>query len=253
MLEPRRRGKRGPRSDKPERILSFLRVHFAKNLHSPSVRDIQRACGLSSTSVVDYNLNILEREGHIQRGRDKARMIFLADQVAGASATDAEQNQVSQLIAEGESDVVEFKSTMITNRHTRKRDKRMEWEVAKTVAAFLNTHGGTLVIGVEDDGTVIGIRHDNFENDDSMSLRLAELLKVWLKPTVSVAIRTHFFDVSSERVLVIRCERFTEPTFVVDLTDNSREKLYTREGTATREVPASEILPYIRGRFPILK
>lgn len=74
---PRRRGKRGPRSDKPERILAFLQDYFTRHQYPPSVRDIVDGCGLSSTSVADYNLKILEREGHIRRDRERARTISL--------------------------------------------------------------------------------------------------------------------------------------------------------------------------------
>jgi len=77
----RRRGKRGPRSDKPERILAFLRDYFARYHYPPSVRDIVEGCQLSSTSVADYNLKILEREGHIRRDRERARTISLTQPV----------------------------------------------------------------------------------------------------------------------------------------------------------------------------
>ena len=73
----RRRGKRGPRSDKPERILAFLQDYFTRYHYPPSVRDIVEGCKLSSTSVADYNLKILEREGHIRRDRERARTISL--------------------------------------------------------------------------------------------------------------------------------------------------------------------------------
>ncbi len=79
--QPPRRGKRGPRSDKPERILAYLRQYFAEHRYPPSVRDIVEGCNLSSTSVADYNLKILEREGHIHRDRERARTISLTEPV----------------------------------------------------------------------------------------------------------------------------------------------------------------------------
>lgn len=79
--EAPRRGKRGPRSDKPERILAYLRSYFAEYHYPPSVRDIVEGCQLSSTSVADYNLKILEREGHIRRDRERARTISLVQPV----------------------------------------------------------------------------------------------------------------------------------------------------------------------------
>ena len=78
------RRRRGPRSDKPQRILAFLRNYFAENHYPPSIRDIVDGCGLSSTSVADYNLKILEREGHITRDRERARTINLVEPLTPA-------------------------------------------------------------------------------------------------------------------------------------------------------------------------
>ncbi len=85
-----RRGKRGPRSDKPERILAFLRDYFTRYHYPPSVRDIVEGCNLSSTSVADYNLKILEREGHIRRDRERARTISLTQPVEAVRPTQVE-------------------------------------------------------------------------------------------------------------------------------------------------------------------
>ena len=93
--EPRRRGKRGPRSDKPERILAFLRSYFTEYHYPPSVRDIVEGCKLSSTSVADYNLKILEREGHIRRDRERARTISLTEPVEPTEPTRIESSPSS--------------------------------------------------------------------------------------------------------------------------------------------------------------
>lgn len=85
-----RRGKRGPRSDKPERILAFLQDYFGRYHYPPSVRDIVEGCNLSSTSVADYNLKILEREGHIRRDRERARTISLTQPVEPIQPTQVE-------------------------------------------------------------------------------------------------------------------------------------------------------------------
>jgi repressor LexA len=64
-----------PLSSKQKQILSFLRKFRDERDYPPTVRDILKACGISSTSVVDYNLKILEREGHIRRDREVSRGI----------------------------------------------------------------------------------------------------------------------------------------------------------------------------------
>ena len=64
-------------SSKQKRILAFLRRFREGKDYPPTVRDILKGCGISSTSVVDYNLKILEREGYIRRDREVSRGIEL--------------------------------------------------------------------------------------------------------------------------------------------------------------------------------
>ena len=69
--------KNRPLSNRQRLILDYLVKHFAENAYSPSVRDIQRACSISSTSVVDYNLQRLQIAGYITRVPSISRSITL--------------------------------------------------------------------------------------------------------------------------------------------------------------------------------
>jgi len=62
------------------RILEFIRVFLQEKGYAPTVRDIARGCGISTSSVVQYHLNMLEKEGYIQRDPQVFRSIRLADQ-----------------------------------------------------------------------------------------------------------------------------------------------------------------------------
>jgi repressor LexA len=64
-------------SAKQQSILRFIRDFIREHDYPPSIRDIQEACSISSTSVVDYNLKALERLGHIRRDREVSRAIEL--------------------------------------------------------------------------------------------------------------------------------------------------------------------------------
>ncbi len=66
-------------SPRRQRILEFINEFIQENGIPPTVRDIQRACDVSSTSVVDYNLRLLERDGYLNRRPDVARGIELLD------------------------------------------------------------------------------------------------------------------------------------------------------------------------------
>lgn len=68
---------------KQKRVLAFLRSFREERDYPPTIRDIQRGCGISSTSVVDYNLKVLEREGYIRRDREVSRGIELLERARG--------------------------------------------------------------------------------------------------------------------------------------------------------------------------
>ena len=95
----RRRSKKT--SEKQQRMLRFIREFMADNGFPPTVRDIQSACGISSTSVVDYNLRLMQRDGLIRRRPEMARGIELLDE-KGRAAGFLPQIPVMGYIAAGE-------------------------------------------------------------------------------------------------------------------------------------------------------
>src|ERR1700694_6212229 len=62
-------------SGKQRKIFEYIRDFIDEHDYPPSIRQIQEACAISSTSVVDYNLRILEKTGHIRRDREVSRAI----------------------------------------------------------------------------------------------------------------------------------------------------------------------------------
>jgi len=64
-------------SAKQRKIIDYIRIFWLDRGYPPSIRDIVAGCGLSSTSVADYNLKILERKGYIHRHREVSRGIEL--------------------------------------------------------------------------------------------------------------------------------------------------------------------------------
>ena len=70
-------------SDRQNKMLEFIANFVKEHPYPPSVREIQMGCGISSTSVVDYNLHILRREGYIKRSPDISRGIQLLDRDTG--------------------------------------------------------------------------------------------------------------------------------------------------------------------------
>ena len=74
-------------SRRQEQILDFIETFLNQNAYPPTIREIQKDLDISSTSVVDYNLNALEERGFIRRNRHISRGIELV----GFSSRAAEQ------------------------------------------------------------------------------------------------------------------------------------------------------------------
>ena len=64
-------------SQRQETILAFINDYVDEHGYPPSIREIGAAAGISSTSVVDYNLRILERDGLLRRDREVSRGLGL--------------------------------------------------------------------------------------------------------------------------------------------------------------------------------
>ncbi|MDP8924656.1 MAG: transcriptional repressor LexA [Chloroflexota bacterium] len=88
-------------SERQRRILTFLERYTAEHSYPPSIREIGQAVGISSTSVVDYNLRALEREGLIRRDREVSRGLGLVTK-APASRSKVVRIPIKGRIAAGE-------------------------------------------------------------------------------------------------------------------------------------------------------
>jgi len=151
-----------------------------------------------------------------------------------------------RVVTSGESEVVEFKSTLRTNLHTRSKDPRMELAVLKTLDGFLNTNGGTLIVGVSDDGTPVGIQADEFENEDKMSLHLMNIVKARMGVSAMTNLHVRFDDHDDCRVMVVKCRNAPTPVFV---KDGDTERFYIRTGPSTTELSPSQTQDYVKQNF----
>ncbi len=141
---------------------------------------------------------------------------------------------------------MEFKSSLRVNLHTMKPDVKIEHAVLKTLAAFLNTHGGTLVIGVDDKGTPLGLENDGFQNEDKMGQHLANLIRDRLGAHHTFCLHPRFMEYEGKRVLVIGCDPAKSPAYV---KDGKADYFYVRTSGTTAELPASKIHDYVKQRF----
>lgn len=153
---------------------------------------------------------------------------------------------IEQMVAAGEGPFTEFKSTLRINLHTQEKDPRMEHAIVKTINGFLNSEGGTLVVGVADDGAAVGVEVDGFQNEDKMDLHLGNLVKSRLGPESMLHVKPRFEDYKGKRILLVHCSPSHIPVFLRNGTD---EEFYIRAGGSSAKLTLSQMNDYIRQRF----
>jgi Type ISP C-terminal specificity domain/Putative DNA-binding domain len=157
---------------------------------------------------------------------------------------------VEEIIGADESRGLEFKSTFEWDLRERKQNKALQKEVLKTLAAFMNTDGGTLVIGVTDDKQIIGLGNDLKLVKDSLDLFENKLMSVFssaIGAPYSLHCKLRFADArEGKKVCVIDVAASKEPVFVDFQSEHS---FFIRRGNGTSSLNASEQHVYIRQRF----
>lgn len=158
-----------------------------------------------------------------------------------------------ELIKRGESKTLEFKSTLRWNlKEDRQDDKVVTHAVLKTIAAFLNTEGGDLLIGVADDGSIVGIERDQLENDDKFMRHLAQVVRNGLGDRAGTCIDPKVQVVNGNTVCVVSCQRSPEPVLLrwKGMETGPDGDFFVRSGPGTVKLAPDSAREYIRTRFP---
>ncbi len=177
--------------------------------------------------------------------------------LAGITETQEPAGPVSieDLVREGESEELEFKATLRWDLVNEIVNKKLEDAVVKTIAAFANGQGGTLLIGVGDDGDILGLEHDyvSLRGDrDEFELHLRNLLnKSFGSPFVTSKIKIGFPAPADREIGQVDVHQSTKPLFVETFDKNGQrtERFYVRSGNSSQELSPSETSAYLADRF----
>jgi hypothetical protein len=160
--------------------------------------------------------------------------------------------EIATLIAKGESTTLEFKSSARWDIKQNKADKVIEGIVVRTVAALLNSEGGTLLLGVDDDRNVIGLAHDyklfgKKDSRDAYENFLTGLLLNNLGKDSAALISITFHELDGKDICKVEAKKSPKPVFV---KDPSGEHLYVRAGNSTHRPTTKEAIDYCKMHWP---
>lgn len=195
--------------------------------------------------IVDNNFDLYKRITDDQ-GFGQVVKSWLFDQYLRS------HRQVEQLMKQQESKTLEFKSTLRWDlKENVKNDRLITHAVLKTIAAFLNTEGGDLLIGVADNGSLVGIEKDQFASDDRFMLHLAQVVRNGLGARASTCIDPKTELVQGKTVCLVSCQRSPEPVFLQwqDMHKQPAGDFYVRSGPGSIALSPEDTAAYIQTRF----
>jgi len=172
-------------SSKQQQIIDFVRRFWVERGYPPTIRDIVNGCGISSTSVVDYNLNILAREGYIRRHPEVSRGIEL---LARSSARGHRlQVPIIGQIAAGEPIPVPASDTWDITASSETLEVTEDLTRGRQEVYALRVKGSSMVDALINDGDIVLMQYVNVVEN-------GETAAIWLKAEKEVTLKKFYAE-----------------------------------------------------------
>lgn len=154
--------------------------------------------------------------------------------------------EIDKIISQGESKSTEFKSTLRYDLESKSASKLIQNNVLKGVAAFFNSDGGNLFIGINDQGRILGLEHDlktfTKKNIDAFELHLTSILeKNFGGSLVAKCIEITFPSIENKQVCLVKVLSSSKPVF---LLNEGEKQFFVRQGNSSRPLDPQEQSDY---------
>ena len=144
------------------------------------------------------------------------------------------EDEIREMILGGESEILEIKSTLRFDLREENVNKKLEYVITKTISAFLNSDGGTLIIGVDDDGNILGLEKDMKtlakQNIDGFELHLRQVINKYLGEYFEKYLKISFSKIDGKEVCVIKISKSGSPVFI---NYEGNDSFFVRNGNAS--------------------
>ena len=146
-----------------------------------------------------------------------------------------------------ESENVEFKSSVAWDYNNERKNKDLEIVIAKTIFAFMNSYGGLLVIGVDDNKIILGLEKDfkllKKQDEDGFQLKITEIISKFIGKEFAQSVSCSFEKVNGKKIAIVNIKEADEPTFV---EDKNESKFFIRTNNSTQPLNQKESHNYIK-------
>lgn len=154
-------------------------------------------------------------------------------------------DETHELIAAGESDTIEFKSTLRYDLREKCVNRKLEYVIAKTIAAFLNSKGGDLFIGIDDNQNALGLSDDigtlNKKNVDGFELKLIGVIQKYIGKNYVTHIKITFPVYDDVQICRIQVRKSGKPVFT---KFGEKEDFFVRLGCSSQPLSREEQSDY---------
>lgn len=211
-----------PIDEQDEIALTYCRLSSL----SQAIRDFQTDLALnprSSVAIKDQLENMLEQIGEL-----------------------TDSDKVMSLSRSGESKTVEFKESFSLDVRKGTKENYIELSALKTLVAFLNTEGGTLLVGVSDKGELLGINKEVdklYKNNDKFLLHLKNQIKQRIGEQYYPFINQRIVSVSGSYILMIECSKSSNPCYL------DSKDFFVRTNPATDKLEGPKLVGYVQSHF----
>ena len=224
---------------------SLSDVVSVETYHSPLGRMMRHA-----TIILHYDAG---RTTKIKNVSNADEYVHIIKQMSRNASEQSSVRNVSDLIKAGEGFLTEFKETLRYDKRRKEVNKEVERMVIKTIVAFLNAKGGTLLIGVSDDGEVVGLEDDYNtlpkKNRDGFENHLSMLVKTMIGLPFTKYIGVKFEKIKDIEVCLVSVGESHRPAYLHD--GNQKEDFFVRVGNSTQPFSMSETEEYIKTRWTL--
>jgi hypothetical protein len=170
-----------------------------------------------------------------------------------AEPEEVKHRPIVEVVKLGESATLEFKSTLQWDVEQNQPNKSLRRSALKSIAAFMNSEGGTLIVGVEDDGHVFGLDKDIAlvgGSRDKFEQTLVNLIVDEIGPGLSHYYRIRLEELAETLVCVVEVDpiRSSDGVFVKADNPNKGKEFFVRIGNTTRSLDPEQTHTYLESR-----
>lgn len=188
-------------------------------------------------AILGGSIGIVFALYHLALTREQQTVQYLEHELA---------EDLPSLIKNGEGEHLEFKASVRWDFRQNKPNRALEIVIAKTIAGFMNHRGGSLLIGVTDDGEISGLEHDyatlKQKNRDGFERCIMDIVTTRLGTDLCSGIHSLFYEIEGKDVCRVIIESSITPVY---LLEEKVSKYYLRAGNGTRELDAREAVSHM--------